>query len=100
MGLRFEEREGKAKNAIQAYQRAIEMNPEAIGAFINLGTIYFNARNLTQAERYYQRATGVDPEYALAHFDLANLYDERGDRIQPAGQHVTDLIEKVHCIAS
>jgi Tfp pilus assembly protein PilF len=22
----------------------------------------------------------VDPEYALAHFDLANLYDERGDR--------------------
>ena len=22
----------------------------------------------------------MDPEYALAHFDLANLYDERGDR--------------------
>ena len=34
----------------------------------------------------YKQALDVDPEYALAHFDLANLYDERGER-GPALEH-------------
>ena len=50
--------------------------------YVNLGTIQFNARNWKEAERYYLEALDADPKYALAHFDLANLYDERGDRIK------------------
>jgi tetratricopeptide (TPR) repeat protein len=79
-GLDMEAGGAPAKEVIEAYQKAVELDPNSAGALVNLGTIYFNARNLTQAERYYQRATEVDPEYALAHFDLANLFDERGDR--------------------
>src|SRR6185437_1247189 len=33
-----------------------------------------------EAELYYHRAIEVDGAYALAHFNLGNLYDERGDR--------------------
>jgi Tfp pilus assembly protein PilF len=49
---------------------------------VNLGTLHFNARNWREAERYYRQALEADPDYPLAHFDLANLYDERGDRAQ------------------
>ena len=79
-GLDLEASGAPVEEVIEAYKKAIEFDPRSAGALVNLGTVYFNARNLAQAERYYQQATEVDPEYALAHFDLANLFDERGER--------------------
>ncbi len=79
-GLDLEAGGAPAKEVIEAYEKAVELDPHSAGALVNLGTIYFNARDLARAERYYRQATEVDPSYALAHFDLANLFDERGDR--------------------
>jgi tetratricopeptide (TPR) repeat protein len=79
-GLDLEAGGAAAKEVIEAYEKAVELDPHSAGALVNLGTIYFNARDLARAERYYRQATEVDPSYALAHFDLANLFDERGDR--------------------
>ena len=81
-GLDLEASGAPAQEVIEAYRKAIDFDPHSAGALVNLGTVYFNARNLTEAERYYQQATEADPEYALAHFDLANLFDERGDRVR------------------
>ena len=33
----------------------------------------------SKAEGHYRKALEADPKYALAHFNIANLYDERGD---------------------
>jgi tetratricopeptide (TPR) repeat protein len=33
----------------------------------------------------------VDPEYALAHFDLGNLFDERGDRARAMEHYLTAI---------
>jgi tetratricopeptide (TPR) repeat protein len=79
-GLDLEATGAAAPQIIEAYQKAIELDPGSAGALVNLGTIYFNTRNFTMAERYYTQATETDPEYALAHFDLGNLCDECGDR--------------------
>ena len=81
-GLDLEQSGASVEDAIEAYQSAIGLDPKSVGALVNLGTIYFNARRWAEAERYYRQALEADPEYALAHFDLANLYDERGDRPQ------------------
>jgi len=81
-GLDLEATGAPAAQAIEAYCKAIELDPAAAGALVNLGTIYFNARDFSLAERYYVLATEADPEYALAHFDLGNLCDERGDRVR------------------
>jgi len=54
--------------------------------------MYFNARRYSDAERYYNQAIDVDPEYALAHFNLGNLCDERGDRSR-ALQHYLRAVE-------
>lgn len=79
-GLDLEQSGAPHEEVIEAYQKAIDLDPKSAGALVNLGTIYFNARKWMEAERHYKQALEVDPEYALAHFDLANLYDERGDR--------------------
>jgi tetratricopeptide (TPR) repeat protein len=79
-GLDLESSGAPMQEVIEAYDKAIELDPKSAGALVNLGTIHFNARHWALAERYYQRALEADPDYALAHFDIANLYDERGDR--------------------
>ena len=79
-GLELEQTGSAMENVIEAYEKAIELDPNSAGALVNLGTIYFNGRDFARAKGFYEKALEVDPEYALAHFDLANLYDERGDR--------------------
>jgi tetratricopeptide (TPR) repeat protein len=85
-GLELEQTGGPAEHVMEAYLKAVELDPQSAGALVNLGTLYFNTHDFTRAERCYKQALDVDPEYALAHFDLANLYDERGQR-GPALQH-------------
>lgn len=77
-GLALEETGAPVTDAVAAYRKAIEANPEAAGALVNLGTISFRMRKLREAENYYNRAMAADPEYPLAHFNLGNLHDELG----------------------
>jgi tetratricopeptide (TPR) repeat protein len=79
-GLELEQTGAPVEEVIAAYQKAAEIDPTSAGALVNLGTVYFNARDWSRAEQFYRKAVEVDPEYALAHFNLGNLYDERGDR--------------------
>ena len=73
------EQSGAVQDAIKAYESAVALDPGSAGAWLNLGTIFFNTRQFARAESYYKRALEADPEYALAHFNIANLYDERGN---------------------
>jgi len=91
-GLELEQTGAPLPEVIEAYQKAVELDPTSAGALVNLGTIQFNARNWKEAERFYLEALKADPQYALAHFDLANLYDERGDRVR-AQEHYQAALE-------
>lgn len=78
-GVEMEEAGRSVEEATAAYQRALQLDPNCIGAIVNLGTIHFHARQWKQAEELYRKALQIEPEYALAHFNLGNLFDERGD---------------------
>jgi tetratricopeptide (TPR) repeat protein len=78
-GLFLEETGAPVEEAVEAYLQAVEFNPQAAGALVNLGTIRYRLRQFKEAEDYYTRALQADPHYPLAHFNLGNLYDERGD---------------------
>jgi DNA-binding transcriptional MerR regulator/Tfp pilus assembly protein PilF len=77
-GLALEETGAPVGEAVAAYRKAIELNPNASGALVNLGTIAFRMRNLKEAHAFYARAMEADPDYPLAHFNLGNLHDEQG----------------------
>lgn len=77
-GVALEEDPGMQNEAIEAYQKAIELDPRHAAAHINLGTLHYNRRDYTQAEKHYRAAIASDPRYALAYFDLGNVLDETG----------------------
>jgi tetratricopeptide (TPR) repeat protein len=78
-GLEMEQAGAPFEQIIQAYQRAVELDPTSVGALVNLGTVHYHRRDWHDAERCYQRALEVEPAYALAHFNLGNLCDELGN---------------------
>lgn len=90
-GLALEETGAPVEQAEAAYRKAIEANPNASGALVNLGTIAFRMRRMNEAAQYYTRATMADPQYPLAHFNLGNLYDEQG-RFEEARKHYLEAI--------
>ncbi len=85
-GLELEETGAPVEQAMEAYQKVLELNPSAAGALVNLGTIYYRQRKFAEAEAYYQRAIAVDATYPLAQFNLGNLYDEQ-NRLSEALDH-------------
>ena len=85
-GLELEETGAPIERAVEAYEKVLEFNPEAAGALVNLGTIYYRQRKFAESEKFYAQAIAADPEYALAQFNLGNLFDEQG-RVPEAQQH-------------
>ncbi len=77
-GVALEEDPRNQLQAIAAYERVLELDPEHAAAHINLGTLYYNRQDYKGAEEHYRRALMIDPRYALAHFDLGNVLDETG----------------------
>jgi tetratricopeptide (TPR) repeat protein len=90
-GLALEESGAPVEEAEAAYRRAIEANPSAPGALVNLGTIAFRMRKMKEAAAYYARALEADPDYPLAHFNLGNLYDEQG-LLSDARKHYLEAV--------
>jgi len=75
-GVALEQQGERAADVISAYAKAVELDPESAGAWLNLGTVHYNERHWTEAEQCYRKALGARPDYALAHYNLGNLFDE------------------------
>ena len=90
-GLELEEAGAPPAESIEAYKKAVELNPSAAGALVNLGTLHYHLRKFTEAADYYQKAIAVDPRYSLAHFNLGNLCDERGELDKALEHYATAL---------
>ena len=79
-GCELDARPGRQAEAIEAYRRAITLDPDFADALCNLGTVYFNQGNRTAAQSWYEEAIAREPDHLEAHFNLANLYEEEGRR--------------------
>jgi C4-dicarboxylate-specific signal transduction histidine kinase len=55
-GLELEQTGAPTEEIVKAYEMAVSLDAASAGAWLNLGTIHFNARGFVQAERYYKKA--------------------------------------------
>jgi tetratricopeptide (TPR) repeat protein len=90
-GLALEETGAPIEAAVDAYRTALEANPSAPGALVNMGTILFRQNKYRKAKELYARAVEADPAYPLAHFNLGNLADELGES-EDARKHYLEAI--------
>jgi tetratricopeptide (TPR) repeat protein len=91
-GISLEEDPNTQAQAITAYERVLELDPDHAAAHINLGTLRYNRQEYALAEKHYRRAIEVDRRYALAYFDLGNVLDETG-RVREAIQSYTTALQ-------
>lgn len=91
-GLELEEAGAPMAESIAAYRRALDLNPDAAGAWVNLGTLSYRQGDLSEAETSYRAALRISPNYPLAHFNMGNICEEL-DRLGEAVKHYLTAIE-------
>jgi len=86
------EAEGKTRaQAIDAYDRALCVDPGRPEVLINCGTLYYEDGNIEKASEYFRRAVALDAENALAHFNLGSVLEEVGE-VEAARQHLRQAV--------
>ena len=75
-------RQGNLDGAIEAYQKAIELDPDDAEAYFNLGVAYRNQGKLDESIQAYKRAIELDPDYV----EVYNNLDEAIDAFKEAGE--------------
>ncbi|MFP6664941.1 MAG: tetratricopeptide repeat protein [Deltaproteobacteria bacterium] len=102
-GLELERTSTNAATA--AYREAIDLDPSAVPAYVNLGRLEHERGAHKRAESLYQQALRLDPEERTALFNLAVLSEDQGDSpgaIRRYAQLLAvdpDHIDGHHCLA-
>lgn len=76
---------GDTEEAIKSYELAIKYNDAYDIAYNNLGVIYLDdLGRVKRAIELFQKAVETNPNYALAHFNLARAVTIVGDKVEAA----------------
>ncbi|MBS1488575.1 MAG: tetratricopeptide repeat protein [Bacteroidetes bacterium] len=91
--------ENNGGSAVSAYERAEELSPKSGAPWYQVAMIYHRAKQTSVSEDNLKKAVEVDPEYALAHKKLAEVYYLKKDGANAAKHHkiyldLTDSPEK------
>src|SRR5271165_336078 len=79
MALSYEADKKTRVEAIDAYNRCLDVDPHNVDALLNCGTLYYEDGNFEKAAEYFQRALAAQPQNPLVHFNLGSVLDEMGE---------------------
>ncbi len=74
LGLDLED--ASSPRAVDAYAKAIELNPRNADAHVNLGRLLQLGGDIRRAKRHYERALDLVPNHQLAVYNLGTVFDE------------------------
>ncbi len=69
---------GRSVQAILAYEKVVEVDPEFAGGLYNLGNLNYDLKRYDRAVAYFQKVIALKPDFAEAYFNLGNLYYDTG----------------------
>jgi tetratricopeptide (TPR) repeat protein len=67
---------GHFDDALTAYRRALEIDPDLVPALINLANIHYARNEIAEAQALYERAILLEPDVFEAHFNLGNIFHD------------------------
>src|SRR5438477_1645198 len=89
--LEYESVGNQKAEAIEAYKRALCVDPQRVDALINCGTLFYESGNFTKASEYFRRALAADEQNSQAHFNLGSVLEEVGD-VDAARKHLRQAV--------
>jgi tetratricopeptide (TPR) repeat protein len=81
----------RTDEAVKAYRRALEEDPDLVAALINLANIRYSRDELAEAQALYERAIALDPTYYEAHFNLGNIHHDHAQYAQAEASYCEAL---------
>ncbi len=69
----------KAQAATEAYERALELDPNFADAYCNLGAVRYNQGRLHEARLAFEACLAEESDHVEANFNLANVLEEAGE---------------------
>ena len=67
---------GHFDDALGAYRRTLEIDPDLVPAIINLANIHYARNEIAEAQALYERAITLEPDVFEAHFNLGNIFHD------------------------
>jgi tetratricopeptide (TPR) repeat protein len=78
-GCELDAEAGRSAEAIEAYETALELEPDYADAFCNLGAVRYNQGQRAEARRAFEACLRREADHVEANFNLANVLEEEGD---------------------
>ena len=91
-GCEFDGDQATYGEAVEAYQKALEVDPQYADAHCNLGSVYFNQNRREPARESFARALEIEPGHVEANLNLGAVFEEEG-RDEAALRHYRAALE-------
>jgi len=83
---------GRLAEAQEAYQKALEINPNHTPTLSNLGVVHYQLGQLSQAQEVFSKVLQITPQDAETHYLLAATYIQR-QNLEAAEQSLRRALE-------
>ncbi len=84
-------KENSLKEAGEAFDEALRMNPRSLEARIGKGTVLVRQGDLAQAEQVLREALPLNPNPLRVHYELGLLYEKQGDFARAVAEYKEGL---------
>ena len=91
LAVEYETDKKTKAEAMDAYERALRLDPAKVEALLNCGTLHYEDGNFEKASEYFNRAISAQPDSALAHFNLGSVLEEMADA-EAARKHLRQAV--------
>ncbi len=78
-GCELDADSSKWAKAVEAYETALEIEPDYSDAYCNLGAVRYNQGQRAEARRAFEACLAREADHVEANFNLANVLEEEGD---------------------
>lgn len=79
---------GNYDKALKYVRMLLEKEPSNYHALLQSGNVFFVLEKLDSAELYYQKTLDINPDYARANLNLAQLYEKKGLKDKAVEQYL------------
>jgi FKBP-type peptidyl-prolyl cis-trans isomerase 2 len=83
--------QGHIDEALQHYQKAVQVDPEFLNGYFILGCIYQGNKQFAAAIKNYEKVLEINPDHLQTLNNLGNIYRQRGDYDESLKHHMKAL---------